>query len=63
MYDPGLQRLPPTAVREELERRQHEIEAEVEHNRELHAARAARRKRGRIRSALSHLRNAISRRH
>lgn len=63
MFDPGLQRLPPTAVRAELERRQHEIEAEVEHNSELHAARAARRKRGRIRAALSRLRAAISRHH
>lgn len=55
MFDPGLQRLPPPAVREALERKQREIETEVEHNRELHAARAARWERSRIRAALRRL--------
>lgn len=61
MFDPGLQRLPPTAVHEALERKQHEFEAEAEHDREVHEARAARREHSRIRAALRRIRHAIGR--
>lgn len=61
MFDPGLQRLPPPAVREQLERREQEIETEVEHNRLLHAARKARWEQSGIRAALRRIGHALSR--
>ncbi len=61
LIDPGLQRLPPSAAREELERKQREFEAEAEHHRDVEAAYAVRRGRNRIRAAFRRARHALSR--
>jgi hypothetical protein len=63
MFDPGLQRIPPSVAREILEHRQEELEAKAEQHRELQTARAARHGHRGIRAVLRGVRHAVSGRH